>query len=135
VKSLERRPALILLIDGIGAIVSALFLGVVLTALQPYVGMPRPVLVALAAVALAYSAYSIDGYHRRPDEWRRRVRVISTLNLAYCAVTLALVAAFWTQLTLVGAAYFLGEIFAIGVLVVVERRLLAATAAPSTIDE
>ena len=128
-KGVQRRPALILLIDGIGAIVSSLFLGVVLAALQPYVGMPRPVLFALAAVALAFGAYSIGGYYLRRNEWRRWLPVISTLNLAYCGVTAALVAAFWTQLTFVGAMYFLCEIVVITGLVVVERRVLAATAA------
>jgi hypothetical protein len=126
VDRLKQRPGLVLLIDGIGAILSAFFLGVVTTTLEPYVGMPRRVLFVLALVALAYGAYSIGGYCLRRSEWRSWLRAISGLNLAYCGATAALVVAFWARLTFIGVTYFLLEILLIGFLVVVERRVLAA---------
>jgi hypothetical protein len=123
---LRRQPRLAFLIDGIGATTSAFFLGVVLTALEGYVGMPRTVLSVLALVALAYGAYSIGCYYLLRKEWRPWLRAISSLNLAYCGVTTGLVIAFRARLTFVGATYFLLEILLIGALVVLERRLLAA---------
>jgi len=61
VDRLKHRPWLALLIDGIGATLSAFSLGVVLPALEPYVGMPRRVLFVLSLVALVYAACLI-GY-------------------------------------------------------------------------
>ena len=102
VDRLKHRPWLALLIDGIGATLSAFSLGVVLPALEPYVGMPRRVLFVLALVALVYAACSIGSYCLRRNEWRPWLRAISRLNLAYCGVTAALVVAFWTRLMFVG---------------------------------
>lgn len=69
VDRLKHRPWLALLIDGIGATLSAFSLGVVLPALEPYVGMPRRVLFVLALVALVYAACSIGSYCLRRNEW------------------------------------------------------------------
>ena len=130
VDRLRRQPRLVFLIDGIGATVSAFFLGVVLTALEEHVGMPRTVLWFLALVALAYGAYSIGCYYLLRKEWRPWLRAISSLNLAYFGATAGLMVAFRARLTLVGATYFLLEILLIAALVVVERRLLAAEDTP-----
>src|SRR5688572_1067918 len=78
---------------------------VVLTALEGYVGMPRTVLSFLALVALTCGAYSICCYYLLRKEWRPWLRAISSLNLAYCGVTAALVVAFWARLTFLGATY------------------------------
>lgn len=124
VDRLRREPRRVFLIDGVGATASAFFLGVVLTALREYVGMPRPVLVLLALVALAYAAFSIRCCYLRRKEWRRCLRIISSANLAYIGVTGGLVIAFWARLTFLGVTYFLLEILLIGALVMVERRVL-----------
>ena len=89
VDRLKHRPWLALLIDGIGATLSAFSLGVVLPALEPYVGMPRRVLFVLALVALVSAACSIGSYCLRSNEWWPWLRAISRLNLAYCGVTAA----------------------------------------------
>ena len=124
VDRLRREPRRVFLIDGVDATASAFFLGVVLTALKEYVGMPRPVLLSLALVALAYAAYSIRCYYLPRSDWRRGLRTISSANVVYTAVTAGLVIAFWARLTFLGVTYFLFEIVIIGALVVVERRLL-----------
>jgi hypothetical protein len=102
VDRLKHRPWLALLIDGIGAMLSAFSLGVVLP------------------------ACSIGSYCLRRNEWRPWLRAISRLNLAYCGVTAAPVVAFWTRLMFVGVTYFFLELLLIGTLVVVERPVLAA---------
>ena len=94
VDRLKHRPWLALLIDGIGATLSAFSLGAVLPALEPYVGMPRRVLFVLALVALVYAACSIGSYCLRAQRMAAVVAPISRLNLAYCGVTAALVVAF-----------------------------------------
>ena len=128
VDRLKPRPWLVLLLDGIGATLSALSLGLVLPALGPAVGMPRPALYVLALIALVYAACSIGSYYLRRNEWQPWVRAMSRLNLAYSGATAALVVLFWTRLTWVGITYFFLECLLIGTLVVMERRVLAAHA-------
>jgi hypothetical protein len=122
---LRQQPRLVLLVDGIGAIASASFLGVILPALEGWIGMPRRVLLILALIALAYGAGSIAWYYLQHSQWRRWLRAIILLNLAYCGLTAALVVWFWSRLTVAGVAYFLIEIIVIGALVALERHVLA----------
>ena len=123
---LKQQPELVLLMDGVGATLSAILLGVVLPALEPYIGMPRRVLLVLALVAALYGVYSTGCYFLRRNHWQAGVRVISILNLVYCGMTAVLVVAFRARLKRIGIAYFLLEILVIGALVAVERRLLAS---------
>jgi len=55
------------LIDGIGALVSAVMLGLVLTVWAPVFGMPRRVLIPLALVAAGFAIYSLTCSVRTHD--------------------------------------------------------------------
>lgn len=120
---LDKRT--IFLLDGVGALVSGVFLGLVLPSLQPLVGMPVGALRALALVAVVFSVYSLSCFafvdHGQPG-W---LRLLSTCNLIYCAVTLGLVVWYRDQLTLLGFLYFGAEAAIVVALVWLERRILA----------
>lgn len=109
------------LIDALGAVLTAVMLGVLLPALEPHFGMPRRVLVPLSAVALGFAVYSAT-CHRRAAR-ARWMLVIATANALYCLGTLSLVLHFRASLTWLGVAYFLGEAVVILSLVVVEMRV------------
>ena len=57
--------------------------------------------------------------------WRRFLRVIAIANLVYCCVTIVLTALYYTVLTNIGLAYFVGEAIIIGGLVCVELVAIA----------
>lgn len=99
----------IMLLDGVGALVTALSVGVVLPLLEPWVGLPVPVLRGLGAAAAVFAAYSLSRHvgGRTSAESLRR---IATANLAYCVATAAVLALYAQEATALAFAYFLGEI-------------------------
>lgn len=108
----------LLLVDGIGALISAALLGLVLTTWEPAFGMPARILVPLAMVAAIFAVYSLAGYLAdRGPAW---LLGIALANTVYCGVTLALVVALRDSLTWLGIAYFAGEILLILGLVAAE---------------
>ncbi len=110
-------------IDGLGALVSAGLLGVVLPAFQPYIGLPRPVLYLLAGLALVLATYSGICAYRSPLRRRLWLGLIMAANLAYCALTVGLMVAFAAALEPLGFVYFAGEVAVILALVSFEWRV------------
>ncbi|MEO1417693.1 MAG: hypothetical protein AAFW00_20585 [Bacteroidota bacterium] len=115
-------PRNLFLLDGIGALVSAIMLGVVLVQFESFFGMPASVLQYLALAAGIFAVYSFSQYVRFPQNWIPYLRFIATVNLLYCAVTLALVLFLYGQLTYWGILYFVGEIILVVTLAVFELR-------------
>ena len=106
------------LVDGIGALISALMLGLVLTTWEPAFGMPSRILVPLALVAGVFAVYSLTCYSmNRGPTFLLGIAVANTL---YCGVTLTLVLALRESLTWLGVVYFVGEILVVSALVAAE---------------
>jgi hypothetical protein len=112
------------LIDGLGACTSALLLGVVLPAMQRWIGMPTGLLHLLAAIAALFAVNALCGYRFAGDHASRWLRVIMLANLLYCLLTGSLVTLYREELTALGTAYFVGEIMIILGLVLAERGAL-----------
>lgn len=114
------------LIDGVGALVSAVMLGAVLPLLGERIGMPRGTLFGLATVAVVFAGYSLT-CHRRAQPLVPWLVAIALANLAYCALTLALVVHHVERLGVLGLMYFVGEIAVVLALVVWELRVAFAS--------
>ena len=125
---LARTPRTLFFIDGVGALVTALLVGVVLPTIPEYVAMPRPVLRALALTALILAAYSLACVVLRPSRWPRYLRGIALANAAYCVATTVCLVYFRARLALGDWLYFVGEILVIGALAALERQVAAAAA-------
>lgn len=130
---LVRRPRILFLVDGAGALVTALTVGVVLPALGEYIGTPRPVLRALALTAAVFAAYSLTCAATLPTRWPGYLRGIALANAGYCLVTAAVLIRFRAALHLLDWLYFVGEIVVVGTLVTLELRVAraASTDAPA----
>ena len=100
------------MIDGIGAIVSAVALGLILPAFPNFFGMPHGALYLLAGLALGFAVYSlICAFTDQTDsKW---LWTIMVANLSYCVLTASLVYHHREVLTIWGIFYFVGEIFII----------------------
>lgn len=109
------------LIDGIGALVSAFFLGIVLVKLETLIGMPVNTLYLLASLALLFAGYSLSCYFSKSSN-QLLLRIISVINCCYCILTLSLVIVHFQGLTLLGIAYFALEMLVIISLVRIEWR-------------
>lgn len=128
-----RSPRTLFLLDGVGALVTALLVGVVLPRLGEHIGMPRPVLRALALTAAAFAAYSLTCAATQPTRWPGYVRGIALANSGYCLVTVAVLIRFAAALQVLDWLYFVGEIVVVCALVTLELRVAraATTDAPT----
>lgn len=95
-------------------------LGGVLASFPEAVGMPRNFLLLLAGLALVFAAYSFSCYRWAGERWRSFLRVIGSVNIMYCFLTVALMFAEAGTLRWIGAAYFVAEITVLLVLSKIE---------------
>jgi hypothetical protein len=109
-------PRLLLLIDGLGALLSAALLNAL-----PEIGIPVRTLQGLALAATVMASYSLTcswtGRTGRPY-----LRSIALANATYCTVTLALLIWHRSTLTMLGLLYFGAEILIISLLIRLEWK-------------
>lgn len=115
-------PNRLFLIDGLGAVLSALMLGGVLAHWEPVFGMPKPELYVLAGIAVVFAVYSLLCSWRLKGNWRPFLLGIGFANFFYCGLTLGLVIWHWDSLTLLGILYFIGESLIVLSLVSIELK-------------
>ncbi len=115
----------IFLLDGLGALLSAFSLGVLLTTFQSIFGMPLPVLYGLSLVAGLFAVYSLGCHFFSPHNWRPFLRSIAVANVLYACLSLGMVVCFYDELTAWGVGYFGAELLVLLALVALELRTLA----------
>jgi hypothetical protein len=111
-----------ILIDSLGALLSAVMLGIVLARLEPVFGMPEKALYYLSFIACIFSVYSFMCFFRKVKNWKIYLKVIALANLLYGCLTTGLVIYFYPKLTALGVTYFVLELIVISVLVMIEIK-------------
>ncbi|QNA46626.1 hypothetical protein [Lacibacter sediminis] len=124
ISQLIQKPKTLFLVDGIGAFITAFLLFAVLRTFNEYVGLPATTLTYLSAVAAGFCIYSISCFFVVKENWQHYLRFISIANLLYCCVTIGLVVYHYPTVTMLGIAYFSGEIIVICALVSIELKAL-----------
>ncbi len=114
----------IFLVDGLGALLSVVMLGMVLPTFPSYIGMPIPVLYWLAGLAFLLAITSLGCYKFADSTNPSWLRLISTANLAYCALTLCLLVLYYEVMTKLGVFYFVAESLIVIGLALWERKIL-----------
>ena len=117
------NPKQLFLIDGIGALVSAFFLGVILVVFEPLFGMPKGILYWLAAIPCLFALYSFNCYFFLRNYWRFYLKIITIANGCYCCVTIWLMYCHYQSLTLLGVGYFVAELLVLGILIAIELKV------------
>ncbi len=120
--TLTANPKRIFLIDGIGAIVTALLLSLLLGQHVDVFGMPQHVLYKLAILATAFAVYSLSCHFLLRGNYKPYLLIIAAANLLYCCITLVLLFVFYQQLTILGMLYFIFEKIIVGSMVYVELK-------------
>ncbi len=115
-------PKKLFLIDGFGALVSALFLGVVLVRLEDKIGMPINVLYFLAVLPIFFAIYSFSCYFLAKEKSKPFLKGIATLNLLYCFLTVGLLFLYDHNLTSLGWTYFIAELIVLVILIGLEFK-------------
>ena len=117
-----QSPRTLFVIDGAGALLSALLLGVVLPRFASFFGMPREVLHLLAGFPVLFAGYDLFAYFRAADRQARSLRLIALANWGYCLLSATMVVRHLEQLTGWGLAYFGLEILVVAALAAYEWR-------------
>ena len=115
---------MLLLIDSLGAIMTAFLLIIVMRWFHEYFGMPKIVLTYLSIVAVCFSIYSATCFLFLKRGWTRFIRLIGIANLLYCALTIGALYKYYPFLTRIGIFYFLFEIVIICGLSYVELKVV-----------
>jgi hypothetical protein len=114
----------IFLLDGIGALISTLLLGLVLPYFQNLIGMPKQVLYLLAAIPFIFSIYSLSCFWFHASDTVGFLTGIVLGNSLYCLLTTALIIYHFNKLTLLGLSYFIIENIIVIILISIEYRVL-----------
>ena len=117
------NPKKLFLIDGLGALLSAFMLGIILVKFENIFGMPRRALYILSFIACIFSVYSFSCFIRQLENWKPYLKIIAVANLIYCCVTLGLVINLYQKLTIFGLLYFVLEIIVIVILATTELKI------------
>jgi hypothetical protein len=104
------NPRKLFLIDGVGAMLSAFLLGVVLVELEDVFGIPPPTLYLLALLPCLFAVYDLYCYRKKEENIGPFLKGIAILNISYCLLSLGLAFYHYQSITYFGWAYILVEI-------------------------
>lgn len=116
------RPRNLFLLDGLGALLSAFLLGVVLVRLENLFGIPRTSLYFLAALPCLFALYDGYCYQKRNINFIASLKGIALLNITYCFISVGFLFYHYQQVTPLGWVYILSEVGIILALVWLELR-------------
>ena len=124
IEKLMSNPKNVFLLDGIGALLTGILLIVVVIPLHEEFGIPQSALYWLSAIACIFSVYSICCAYIKSDQWQALLKAISVANCFYCVLVIIILINFSNTVTLLGFAYFIGEIIIIISIVSIEIRMI-----------
>lgn len=113
----------IFLLDAIGAMLSAVFTGVILPNYSDLIGLRKELLYGLAFLPVVYAIYSFSCFQFVKTIKPMMIIYIISANLLYCAISLSLIL-FCKDLTSIGNYLLLLEIFVVIVVVKIELNVL-----------
>lgn len=100
----------LLLIDGLGALLSVFLLGFLLPLFSEAFGLEKVVFHSLCAFAVFMAILSFSAFVFAGGKWRKALLFVAVGNFSYCVLTMVLLREFGNSLTPIGLAYFTGEI-------------------------
>ena len=84
------NPKKLFQIDGFGAVLSAILLGVVLVKLEYLFGIPKSTLYLLAFLPCLFVVYDLYCYFKTPNDVAMFLKIIGITNLIYCCLSIGL---------------------------------------------
>lgn len=118
-----RAPKKLLLIDGIGALISAVFLGFVLVRFETHFGIPTSALYFLAVFPLLFAFYDFYCYFRVHRNLARLLKFIAVANLLYCCLSVVVLLFHTDRIQLLGWLYLIAEVSIVLILALLELRV------------
>lgn len=125
INKIQSNPKSLFVIDGLGALLSAFLLGIVLVELEPIFGIPRPTLYWLAFLPCLFAVYDFCCYHLFSDNIGVFLKGIAFLNIGYCCLSIGLAIYHHQTITYFGWAYLLIEVVVVMLLSMLEMSTAA----------
>lgn len=112
----------IFLLDGVGALASAILTGIILPVFSHWIGLPLKIIYCLALFPLAYGIFSLSCFWfvKTIKTWMLKTIIIA--NLFYCLVS-SLVIFEFPSLTSLGSLLLIAEIIIIFGVVALETKV------------
>ena len=113
----------IFLIDGIGALVSAFLLGVVLVRFEAYFGIPKSTLYILAGIPCIFALFDFYSLLKVKENLAKHLKWIATANLLYCCLSIGFAFYHSSEIKNLGWAYIIGEVAIVVSLALFELKI------------
>lgn len=120
---MKLNPKILFIIDGLGALLSAFLLGVVLVQYESLFGMPQKTLYFLAFIPCLFAIYDLCCYLMVKKNTLLFLKGIAIANLLYCCLSVGFVVHHYGQLTKLGFAYFILELIVVLALVGIQLKI------------
>ncbi|MDY7396672.1 hypothetical protein UMM65_15590 [Aureibaculum sp. 2210JD6-5] len=117
------NPKKLFLIDGLGAILSAFLLGVVLVKWKIYFGFPTSTLYFLASFPIIFALYDFYCYLKGNDVQGQFLKGIGVMNLFYCCISIGFAFNHYRTITNLGWTYILIEVLIVASLAILELKV------------
>lgn len=86
------KPKQLFIIDGLGALLSAFLLGVILVRFEYFFGIPKEALYILAIPPLTFMIFDLFSYYAASQKDHLLLKIIAFANLSYFLLSLGLAA-------------------------------------------
>ncbi|NLR93794.1 MULTISPECIES: hypothetical protein [Flammeovirga] len=123
----NQNPRKIFIIDGIGACISSVMLGVILVHFEQLFGIPISTLYVLAIFPCLFAVYDLVCYFVNIKSISIYIKGIAVFNLLYCFLSLSFGIYHKEQITLLGWSYLIAEAIIILLLASVELSINSNT--------
>ena len=117
------NPKKLFQIDGFGAIVSAILLGIVLVNLEYLFGIPKPTLYFLASFPCLFAVYDFYCYFKIDNNLEKFLKIIASANILYCGLSIGLAIYHRKNISNLGWMYILMEIAIVSGLSSIELKV------------
>lgn len=119
----KQNPKELFKIDGIGAIISAVLLGLVLVEFEVLLGIPKNTLYFLALLPCLFALYDFYCYVRIDKKTKLFLKGIALMNVLYCFLSIGLAFYHYSSVTHWGWTYIIVESIIVVSLAIVEFKI------------
>ena len=117
------NPKKLFQIDGFGAILSAILLGIVLVKWEYLFGIPKLTLYFLASLPCLFAVYDFYCYFKIDNNLGDFIKRIAIINLMYCCLSIGLAIYHREDIKILGWIYILMEIAIVSGLSIIELKV------------
>ncbi len=116
------HPRKLFLLDALGAVTSAILLGIVLVKLEWIFGIPESTLYFLAFLPCLFAIYDLYCFFQISSRVGIFLKGLAIINLSYCCLSIGLATYHYEKITIWGWTYILLEILIVTLLAIIELK-------------